>query len=81
MPHRAEVDVRIAAARPLIKVLRKIDEAPAHDFGEQVITTREMPVGRLVRNPQLSRDIAHAQVFNTLLSDYFASGFDTSLLE
>ena len=81
MPHRAEVDVRIAAARPLIKVLRKIDEAPAHDFGEQMIAANEVPVGRLVRDSQPSRDIAHAQVFNALLSDHFASGFDTSLLE
>ena len=81
MTHCTKIDVGITGARPLVEMLSKIDKAPAHDFGKQVIAACKMPVRRLVRDAKLACDIAHAQVFHPLLSDHFSCRLHASFLE
>ena len=43
-----------------IEVVCKLDEAASHDLGQQMVTTRKMPVRCLMGYTQFARHIAHA---------------------
>ena len=63
---RFEVLVRIVEMLALVQVLRKLLEAAAHHFGQQMVTARIVLVRRLMRHTQSARHVAQAQTFDAV---------------